>query len=177
MIPQDYASQESFFNKLDAYLADRTARQQWLNEKTIVLFPEYIGTWLVFANASEKIFRASTLNAAERAMVFRHPLKLSAYFLKSTEKGKVEAAFFRIKASQMAAIYQTVFSQLAQDYAITVIAGSTVLPAPQILNGELIPERGASAQRKRCLRTRRRAISAPDMQGISDLCRIEFHYP
>jgi len=141
MIPQDYASQESFFNKLDAYL-QIAQREQWLNEKTIVLFPEYVGTWLVFANESEKIFQASTLNAAERAMVFYHPLKFSACFLRSTEKGRAEAAFFRIKARQMAAIYHTVFSQLARDYAITLIAGSTVLPAPQILNGELIPNEG-----------------------------------
>lgn len=141
MIPQDYASQESFFNKLDAYL-QIAQREQWLNEKTIVLFPEYLGTWLGFANESEKIFQASTLNTAERVMVFRHPLKFSAYFLRSTEKGRAEAAFFRIKARQMAAIYHTVFSQLARDYAITLIAGSTVLPAPQILNGELIPNEG-----------------------------------
>jgi predicted amidohydrolase len=141
MVPQDYASLESFFNKLDSYL-QIAQREQWLDDKTIVLFPEYIGTWLVFANESEKIFQTSTLNAAERAMVLRHLLKFSSYFLKSTEKGKVEAAFFRIKARQMASIYHAVFSQLAQDYAITLIAGSIVLPAPRILNGELMPNEG-----------------------------------
>jgi len=141
MLPQDYASKESFFNKLNSYLL-AAHRAQWLNEKTIVLFPEYIGTWLVIANESEKIFQGTTLATVERAMVFRHPLKFGAYFLKSKEKGRAEAAFFRMKANQMAAIYQDVFSQLAQTYAVTIIAGSIVLPAPQISSRKLILNEG-----------------------------------
>lgn len=141
MIPQDYVSRESFFNKLDAYLKI-AQHEEWLNEKTIALFPEHIGTWLVFANENKKIFQLSTLDAAQRAMVFHHPLKFITYFLKSTEKGRAEAAFFRMKAKHMAAIYHEVFSQLAQNYAITIIAGSIILPAPQITTGELTPNEG-----------------------------------
>src|SRR6185369_12452753 len=69
MTPQDYMSQESYFNKLNIYL-QIAQHEGWLNEKTIILFPEHIGTWLVFANENKKMFQAPTLDAAERAMVF-----------------------------------------------------------------------------------------------------------
>lgn len=131
MIARDYASKESLFAKLNSYML-AAHHKEWLNAKTIVLFPEYIGTWIILANESEKIFRAPTLTAAERMMVLHHPLKFITYFPKSPEKGRAEAAFFRMKASQMAAIYQDVFSRLARAYAVTIVAGSIVLPAPQI---------------------------------------------
>jgi len=137
MLPRDYASRESFLDKLNGYLL-AARREKWLNAKTIVLFPEYIGTWLVLAGEGEKISQAASLDAAERAMVFRHPLKFIAYFFKSTERGRAEAAFFRMEANQMAEIYHDVFSGLARDYAITIIAGSIVLPAPRISNRRLI---------------------------------------
>lgn len=141
MIPQDYASQESFFKKINSYLLTAQG-ENWLNEKTIILFPEYIGSWLVLAGENENIFQSATLESAERALVFRHPIKFAYYFFKSKEKGKAEAAFFRMKAQSMARIYHQVFSQLARDYAVTIIAGSIVLPAPQISNGQLILNNG-----------------------------------
>jgi len=141
MIQQDYASKDSFFNKLNDYLL-AAQREKYLNDKTIVVFPEYIGTWLVLAGESEKIFQAVTLEAAQRAMVFRHPLKFLSYLLRSTEKGRAEAAFFRMKAYQMAEIYENTFSQLARDYSVTIIAGSIVLPAPQISSRHLILNNG-----------------------------------
>lgn len=141
MIPQDYASKESFFQKLDGYLS-AAQREKWLNEKTIVIFPEYIGTWLVLAGESEKIFQAASLNAAEQALVLRHPLKFSAYWLTSRERGRAEAAFFRMKANQMAGIYQEVFSRLAREYSVTIVAGSIILPSPKISNRRLNPTDG-----------------------------------
>ena len=87
MTPQDYMSRESYFNKLNSYL--QIAKQEgWLNEKTIALFPEHIGTWLVFANENKKIFQAPTLDAAERMMVFLHPLKFIAYFSSLQKRGE-----------------------------------------------------------------------------------------
>lgn len=141
MVSQDYVSRESFFNKLDAYLLI-AQRERWLNEKTIVLFPEHIGTWLAFANENKRIFQASTLETAERLMVLHHPLNFINYSLKSTEKARAEASFFRMKARQMAAMYHDVFSRLARNYAITLIAGSIVLPAPHLTGEGLIPTDG-----------------------------------
>ena len=135
--PRDYASKESFFDALNSYMLV-ARREKWLNEKTIVLFPEYIGTWLILANESANIFRAQSLAAAERIMFLSHLMKIGAYILKSKEKGRVSAAFFRMKAGQMAEIYQDVFSRLAQEYRVTIVAGSIVLPAPQVSSRGLI---------------------------------------
>jgi hypothetical protein len=97
-----------------------------------------VGTWIILANEGERIARAATLDSAERMMVLSHPLKFAAHFLRSGEKGRAEAAFFRMKANQMAEIYQAVFSRLAREYAATIVAGSIVLPAPQISSRGLI---------------------------------------
>jgi hypothetical protein len=141
MIPQDYTSQESFFHKLDAYLL--TAQHEgWLNEKTILLFPEYIGTWLILINESRKIFEAPTLVTAQRTLVLRHLLAFGVQFLKAREKGRAEAAIFRMKAAQMAESYQAVFSQLARHYSVTIVAGSIILPASHISGGRLILDQG-----------------------------------
>lgn len=141
MVLQDYSSQESFFKKLNGYLM-AAQREKWLNEKTIVAFPEYIGSWLALAGESEKLFQSATLESAERALVLHHPLKFVSYFFRSKEKGRAEAAFFRMKAQDMAGIYHNVFSQLARDYNVTIIAGSIVLPASQISSRQLIPTNG-----------------------------------
>jgi len=141
MTAWDYSSSESFFKKLNNYLFV-AQHEQWLNEKTIVVFPEYLGSWLVLAGEDEKIFQAATLETAEQKLALRHPLKYISHLFASHERGKTEAAFFRMKAKQMAEIYQDVFSRLANEYAVTIVAGSIVLPAPQISSGRLIPSDG-----------------------------------
>jgi len=141
MIVHDYSTRESFFNKLNSYL-HIAQHEQWLNDKTIVVFPEYLGSWLVLAGENEKIYQSSTLESAERALASRHLLKFVIHLLASPEMGKAEAAFFRMKSKQMAEIYDDVFSRLAREYAVTIVAGSIVLPALQISSGSLIPSDG-----------------------------------
>jgi predicted amidohydrolase len=113
-----------------------------LNEKTIVLFPENIGTWLILINESRRIFEAPTLATAQRRFALRHLLAFGIHFLKATEKGRAEAAIFRLKAAQMAESYHDVFSQLGRQYSVTIVAGSIILPAPQISDGRLILSHG-----------------------------------
>jgi len=141
MIPQDYISAESFYKKLTSYLL-AAQREKWLNEKTIVVFPEYIGSWLVLTGENEKVFQAATFSSAERTMVLHHLWDFIRNFLVAKETGKAEAAFFRMKADQMAAIYHDVFSRLAKEYAVTIVAGSIILPAPKISNRQLILSNG-----------------------------------
>ena len=142
MVPKDYASADAFYNKLNNYML-AAQREKWLNKKTIVVFPEYIGTWLVLAGESENVFQATTLNSAEQKLVLHNLWKFITSLLISKEKGKTEAAFFRMKAEQMAEIYHTVFSRLAREYAVTIVAGSTVLPTPQVSDRGLRPTKGS----------------------------------
>ncbi len=140
--PLDYASQNSFYDKLDRYLS--VARELgWVNEKTIVVWPEYIGTWLVLAEESASLYRAETMAAAETQLVLRHLFPFIWYWLTAKERNRQEAAFFRIKAKRMAEIYNAVFSDLARAYSITIAAGSIVLPEPFIEGGRVQTGRGA----------------------------------
>jgi hypothetical protein len=55
---------------------------------------------------------------------------------------KVKYAIFAMKATKMAKIYQKVFSKLAEKYAVTIVAGSILLPKPSVENGILMVNQG-----------------------------------
>jgi len=141
MIPQDYISADSFYNKLNNYII-AAQHENWLNDKTVIVFPEYIGSWLVLAGENEKVLQTTTLSSAERTIAVNHLWSFIRNFLAAKESGRAEAAFFRMKAEQMAGIYHDVFSRLARGYAATIVAGSIVLPSPQVSNRGLILNKG-----------------------------------
>ncbi|MBE0698004.1 MAG: hypothetical protein IH586_13860, partial [Anaerolineaceae bacterium] len=116
----------------------QAARQRgWLEEKTIVALPEYLGTWLVAAGEKPGMVAAPTIAVAMRQLVFSHLGAFAREILSASEKQKVEASLFRLKAAEMARIYQSVFSRLAQAYAVTLAAGSILLPMPYVENGQV----------------------------------------
>jgi hypothetical protein len=141
MIPQDYRSAETFYNKLNSYLLV-AQHEKWLNENTVVVFPEFIGSWLVFAGENEKVFQTTTLSSAERTMALHNLWGFIRNYIGAKETGRAEAAFFRMKADQMAAIYHDAFSTLAKEHAVTIVAGSIILPAHQISKRGLLLSKG-----------------------------------
>jgi hypothetical protein len=137
MLADDYTSEATFYSKLDGYM--QVAQQKgWLNQRTIVIWPEYIGTWLVAAGAGDRVLRAQTLNAAMTPIVLRHLPQFIGAYLSTKEKDRLSAALFRARGANMARLYNTVFSSLAQRYGVTMVAGSTVLPSPQIKDGKVV---------------------------------------
>ena len=133
MTVRDYSSPEAFHARLDSLL--REAREiEWLSERTVVVFPEHIGTWLAACGAPDAVFTAPTVARAMRAIILRNPLGFSARLLAGREHDRAAAALFRMRADSMARIYQTVFSCLALDYGVTVVAGSIVLPNPRVID-------------------------------------------
>ena len=137
----DYYSEESLQSKLDGYMSE-AKRRNWLSEKTIVLLPEYFGTWLVLANEPKSVFQTDTLAATEQRLVFHHIAGFLTQLVTSKEKGKLEAAVFRLKADVMARTYNSVLSNTARSYHVTVVGGSTILPAPTIQEGKLTAGKG-----------------------------------
>ena len=137
MVPADYRSADTFYAKLDGYL-DVAARQGWLGERTIVVFPEYVGTWLVAAGEKSRVVQASTIAAAMQALVLSHPLRFVRVLPSARAKDAVKYSLFRLKAPVMAGIYHAVFSGLARKRGVTIVAGSIVLPSPGISGGELV---------------------------------------
>jgi len=131
--PEDYSSVKNFQKKLEGYLS--VARELgWINNRTIVLWPEYIGTWLIVSGETP----ASTLQGVIENITKAHQKEFNTYYATATEQNKVYAALFRTKAQAMASSYQAVFSRLSRKYKVTTIAGSTVLPSPQFAGGKLL---------------------------------------
>ena len=137
MLPDDYRSADVFRAKLDGYL-DVAARRGWLGERTIVVFPEHVGTWLVAAGEKPRVFQASTIAAAMQALVLSHPVRFVRALPSARAKDAVKYSLFRLKAPVMAGIHHAVFSGMARKRGVTIVAGSIVLPSPGISGGELV---------------------------------------
>jgi predicted amidohydrolase len=137
MTPADYISESALFFKLSSYF-EAAAGQGWLNPRTIAVFPEYLGTWLVVANAGRAVGRVKHLNRAMLRLALRYPARFAGALHRAEEPDRVAASLFRARASAMASAYPGVFSRLARTFGVTVVAGSTVLPSPRVDNGELV---------------------------------------
>lgn len=143
MAPQDYATAARFARKLDAALSQ--ARDAgFLTPRSVVVFPEYIGTWLVAAGEKTSVLSAATVDRAMRTLVLSNPIRFARAYLQAPPvRDPLADSLFRMKADAMAAIYHDTFAALAQRYAVAVVAGSIVLPDPFIAAGRLTPRPGA----------------------------------
>jgi predicted amidohydrolase len=138
----DYASADAFYSRLDGYF--QAARQKgWIQDKTVVVLPEYLGTWLVVAGENLPVIQSPTIAAAMRLLISRHLVAFARGLLFAKERSRVEASLFRLKAVDMARIYQSVFSGLAKKYAVTLVAGSILLPEPVVEDGQVKTGKGA----------------------------------
>jgi predicted amidohydrolase len=132
----DYTSAETFRAALEPYL--NNARDAGcLGPRTIAVFPEYIGTFLAAAGHGAPVRNAPTLNAAMRRVAVNYGLAYVGQLLRSHEPDRATAALFRSQADRMAMACQVAFSGLARDYAVTIVAGSIILPNPHIEGGRL----------------------------------------
>jgi hypothetical protein len=133
MVPQDYASADHFFAKLDGYM-QAAKLEGWLSPKTTVLFPEYIGTWLIVEREKSSIYKAATVDEALSTFVssnfFRY---IRAWFMAPDgTEDKIKHSVFASKSERMARIYREEFSKLAKKYAVTIVAGSILLQEPSV---------------------------------------------
>lgn len=134
----DYATEQRFRQKIEAYFQQAQQKNWLIQNKTIVVLPEYIGTWLVVMNEKSGIYEAKTMQSGLTTMVLSHVFDfLKNYLAAPSIDDKVKHAVFAMKAHEMADTYQKVFAQLAQKYKVTVVAGSILLPEPSVKNGKL----------------------------------------
>jgi len=132
----DFSSQEAFYNMLQYYFSF-ARRRKLLDDSTVVVLPEYIGTWLVVANEKRSVYADTSLEEGMKTLVFSNIVKFGSAYCKATAKDKAKEAVFRMKADKMADIYQKIFSRLAKEFHVTIVAGSIVLPNPSAENGKL----------------------------------------
>jgi len=136
MVPYDYASRGTFHAKLDGYLAEARTRG-WLTPKTVAVFPEFIGTWLVLEGEKQDAFAASTSAQALRQVVLANLQAFVLHVVRAPAKAAVKHSLVRMKAAAMAAAYHDTFSRLARHYGITIVAGSILLPAAEVAGSAL----------------------------------------
>lgn len=138
---EDYASEATLSARLSLYL-DLAAQKGWLGPRTIVVWPEYVGTWLAAAGAGPAVYQAQSLNGAMLRLAFGHLPRFARGVLAAREKDRIAASLFRLLATDMARRYQAVFSGLARRHAVTMVAGSIILPSPRVENGQILPGEG-----------------------------------
>ena len=140
--PRDYQSLELLHLKLATYL-NKARDAGLLNEKTIVVMPEHIGSWLMFRGEKDELYQAANLHEAMHWLAISNPLSFTRAWLGAEGESRLNDAHLRMKAKRMAADYQTLFGGLAREFGITLVAGSIALPAPRIENGTLHAGSGA----------------------------------
>lgn len=133
---EDYASEAAFYNRIAEYL-HMAVDKDWASPRTVAVLPEHIGTWLVTAEEGPSVAAAPTIAAVARRILLRRLFPTLRQVLAAKERDRVTAALFRVKAGTMARIYQGVFSQLAREFSITIVAGSIVLPEPTVVEGTI----------------------------------------
>ncbi|AZE95343.1 Hydrolase, carbon-nitrogen family [Pseudomonas orientalis] len=142
LFPADYQSLERLHLKLSAYL--QKAREQGLiNDKTVVVLPEHVGTWLMLTGEKNELYQATHLKDAMNWLSISNPLQFLRAWISATGDNRMDDAYLRMKAPGMARDYQVLFGGLAKEFGVTLVAGSIALPNPSVTLGQLQVGHGA----------------------------------
>lgn len=68
MILTDYLSEQNFQTKMELYFQE-AEEKGWLHKNSLVLLPEYLGTWLVLAGEKREVAEKETLPQGMTLMV------------------------------------------------------------------------------------------------------------
>ncbi|WP_285416232.1 carbon-nitrogen hydrolase family protein [Pseudomonas sp. efr-133-TYG-5] len=136
LFPTDYQSPARLHRKLAAYL-QQAQDQGLLNEKTVVVLPEHIGTWLMISGEKDELYQAPTLAEAMNWLAASNPLRFARAWLSASGSNRLDDAHLRMKSRDMAKDYQALFGGLAKEFHVTLVAGSIVLPEPRVIDGRL----------------------------------------
>lgn len=142
--PGDYANTATLTARLDGYLA-HAKKAGLLGDKSIAIFPEYTGTWLIAANEKRSVYSAATSGEAMQTVALSHLPQLAWWLAHAPAVAqKTEWALFTLKGAAAAKAYQKVFGELAQRYQTHIVAGSIVLPEPALVDGQLTVRPGGT---------------------------------
>ncbi len=140
MLASDYLNEGKFKQKIRHYLVAATEKG-FIRKKTVILFPEYIGTWLVLLGEKHALAEKETLKRAISTFIISNVFDFFLGYIKTgKEEDKSMSAILRMKSKEMARVYYSTFSELAKETETYIIAGSIVLPGPYVSNGELFTE-------------------------------------
>ncbi len=138
----DFWSYESFEAKIreqmDAATADLNPELE-----TLIVFPEDVGLMLVVQGMESRLAGIESIEEAISTAVSSHALAL-AWTRLIRWKSWVPALFLN-KNRLIAETYFGVFSDMASEYGVHIVAGSVVLPPYRITDGVVEWERGPSS--------------------------------
>ncbi len=135
-----YATEENFYQTLNPYFHFARKKAVLPPGRSIVVLPEHTGTWLVATAEHRSVFEAETIDAAMQNLVLHNLGRFLKHYLFDTSyaEDRLKETLFRMKAASMATHYQNTFRRLARQYQVFIVAGSIVLPHPEVENGQII---------------------------------------
>lgn len=139
--PYDFSSEAAFYNMMSYYFRF-AQKKKLLNDSTIVILPEYLGTWLVAVNEKKALYKDTSVTDAMQRIALSNIWSFGWAYLNAKGKNKAEDAVFRMKATKMLDAYQHTFTKLAKEFGVTIVAGSIVLPQPEVKDGIIIIHNG-----------------------------------
>ncbi len=119
---ENYADAKTFYESLEEPLLEAESRAGSI-ENSIVVYPEHIGTFLVFLD--EKIHE-EVLEKALARMTLR---KLPELLLETLRTFSLRYALVSVKWKSMRKVYFDSFSRLASNYKAVIVAGSILEPS------------------------------------------------
>lgn len=173
LLPADYQDRERLRLKFATYL-DQAREAGLLNPRTVVILPEHVGTGLFAVGEKPEVQQARTLRDAMQWTALSNPRDYLRGLFGNPGDDRRTQSVLKIKARQMAADYQHIFSSLAREYAVTLVAGSIVLPEPRLEDSRLRPGDGPLRQVSLSFDTQGRALGP--LQYKNALTRYERRY-
>ncbi len=139
--PYDFSSEAAFSNMMSYYFRF-IKKKKLFNDSTVVVLPEHLGTWLVAVNEKKALYKDTSIVDAMHRIALSNIWSFGWAYLNAKGKDKAEDAVFRMKAAKMLDAYQHTFSKLAKEFGVTIVAGSIVLPQPEVKDGRIVLNNG-----------------------------------
>lgn len=144
LVSKSYGSEEILYQTLKLYFDFAKEKGKISVDRTLVRLPVHIGTWLLFSGEDRSLFLAETLGGFYKKISEENFASFLWVYLynKSYAKNEFVETVYQMKAWQMAYKYQSIFSRLAKEYRVSIVAGSIVLPNPKVIEGNITPTDG-----------------------------------
>ena len=130
----DFVNVDSVIQKLRTYF-EAAKSAGLLSNRTVVVLPEYLGTWLMAAGEDPKFYQKKSLQSAMLATLWSERKAYWRAFRDSHSKDRLTEMGFRVKSAEMAKGYQKIGSTLARGYGVTLVLGSINLPGARVGRG------------------------------------------
>ncbi|MCB1177956.1 MAG: hypothetical protein KDK36_10290, partial [Leptospiraceae bacterium] len=133
----DYSSPERLYRKLESYLK-KAKSAGYLRSNTLVVFPEHIGTLLFIMNEKKSVYYEKEWEEARNILIYSNFYKfIWNFFASEWGKEKSFRAIYLMKAEKVKNAYVEIFSKLSNFYKVNILAGSIILPGPEIKDKQI----------------------------------------